>query len=250
MIGRYIRSFFILLLCFLSAFVILIFSWLPKGGVYPFISRKVWGPGLLWLAGAKLKVSGLENIPKDRKGIFYSNHQSHYDIPAITAALPIPVYFIAKKELKKIPIFGWGMWACGMVFVDRQNREKAKKSMKLAARKIELGKSVLTFPEGTRSRDGQLGIFKKGTFHLAKNGPLKLIPIAVSGSRNVLPRDGKLTPGQYVEVKVGKPISPETVGDMDIRELSQLSKERLEKLLQSDEANTDKIENTLNSQKT
>lgn len=227
MIGRYIRSFAIIVICLLSATVILLLSWLPKGGVYPFVTHRFWGPGLLWCAGAKLHIKGLEHIENVKNAVFICNHQSHYDIPTITTALPIPVYFIAKKELKKIPIFGWGMVSIGTIFVDRNNREKALESMKQAARQIAKGKFILTFPEGTRSKDGNIQNFKKGSFHLAKNGPLKLIPIAVSGTRDVLPLNGKLQKGKTVYVQIGKPIEESEVESKSIAELSLFAKERI-----------------------
>ncbi len=231
-LNRLIRALAILILCFLSALFILIFSWLPKGGLYPFITRNIWGPGLLWLAGAKLKVEGLENIADNPRGIYFSNHQSNFDIPALTSALPEPVYFIAKKELKKIPIFGWGMWAIGTVFVDRKNREQARKSMEKGAKAVKKGKSLSTFPEGTRSVNGEVQAFKKGTFHLAKAGPIRLIPVAIIGTRNIQPKGGKLKIGQEVIVKVGKPIAEQEVELMPMNELTAFARTKIIELIQ------------------
>jgi 1-acyl-sn-glycerol-3-phosphate acyltransferase len=222
------------LISIISAALVLLFSWLPKGGVYPFISRKFWGPGLLWCAGIKLEVRGLEKLDNISNAVFISNHQSHFDIPCITTALPIPVYFIAKKELSRIPIFGWGMWSIGMVFVDRNNRDKALQSMEKAAKQIKKGKFILTFPEGTRSKTGEIQAFKKGSFHLAKNGPLKLIPIVHYGTRKILPSGEKFNPGGKVIVEVGDPISEQEVENRSIQELSRLARnqmiEKFEKL--------------------
>jgi 1-acyl-sn-glycerol-3-phosphate acyltransferase len=205
---------------------VLIFSWLPKGGVYNFVSRKMWGPGLLWIAGAKLKVYGREKITPDTRCIFYANHSSHFDIPAICTALPVPVYYIAKRELLKIPVFGWGMYAIGMVFVDRSNPERARLSMQKAAKQIEKGKHIITFPEGTRTKSGELQLFKKGTFHLAKSGPVELVPIAVNGTAQVLPPDGKMNRGK-IHVLVGEPITIREIDDRTISELTQLAQLRL-----------------------
>lgn len=230
-LSRLIRGIAILLLCFISAFLVLIFSWLPKGGVYPFISQKFWGPGLFWLVGAKLKVEGLENIADNQHGIYFANHQSNFDIPALTTTIPEPLYFIAKAEMKKIPIFGWGMASIGMVFVDRKNREKAHRSMEKAAKVVMKGKSLGTFPEGTRSSSGRIQPFKKGTFHLAKNGPIRLIPVAVIGTRNIQPKGGKLQIGQRVTVRIGKPISETEVARMSMTELAKYAQEQIVKLI-------------------
>lgn len=212
-----------MLISIISAALVLLFSWLPKGGVYPFISRKFWGASLLWCAGIKLETRGLEKLENISNAVFISNHQSHFDIPCITTALPIPVYFIAKKELSRIPIFGWGMWSIGMVFVDRNNREKALKSMEKAAKQIKKGKFILTFPEGTRSKTGDIQRFKKGSFHLAKNGSLKLIPIVHYGTRKILPSGGKFNPGGKVIVEVCDPISEQEVENQSIQDLSRLA---------------------------
>jgi len=226
-IGRYIRSTAIVLISIVSAALVLLFSWLPKGGVYPFISRRFWGPGLLWCAGIKLEVRGLEKLENISNAVFISNHQSHFDIPCLTTALPIPVYFIAKKELQKIPIFGWGMMSIGMVFVDRNNREKAMKSMQKAAKQIKKGKFILTFPEGTRSRPGDIQTFKKGSFHLAKNGPLKLIPITHFGTRKIMPSGGKFSPGGKVIIEIGNAISELEVENLTVPELNALSRSKI-----------------------
>lgn len=231
-LNRFIRGMAIIILCMVSAFLVLIFSWMPKGGVYPFVTQKMWGPGLLWLAGARLRVEGLENIADNQHGIYFSNHQSNFDIPAVTSSLPEPVYFIAKKELKKIPIFGWGMWAIGIIFVDRKNREQARKSMEKGAKAVQRGRSLSTFPEGTRSETGEVQAFKKGTFHLAKNGPIRLIPVAVIGTRNIQPKGGKLQIGKDVIVRIGKPISEEEVQRMPMNELTAYARERIIELME------------------
>lgn len=226
-LSRLVRAIGIIILCFLSAFFILLFSWLPRGGVYSFVSRKIWGPGLLWCAGAKLKVEGTENIRGKAHGIYFSNHQSNFDIPALTAALRTPLYFIAKKEIKKIPIFGWGMWAIGMVFVDRKNSERARKSMEQGAKVVKGGKSLSTFPEGTRSKTGEVQAFKKGTFHLAKSGPIRLIPVAIIGTKNIQPPGGKLQIGKEVIIRIGKPISEAEVETMPLNELTKHARDKI-----------------------
>lgn len=227
---RYFKSFWVVILCFMSAFFVLLFSWLPKGGIYPFISQKVWGPGLLWLAGAKLQVEGLENLEKGKHYIFYSNHRSLYDIPSLCASIPEPLYFIAKKELQKIPVFGWGMYSIGMVFVDRSNPEKARASMAKAGAVIKRGKSILAFPEGTRSKTGKLQPFKKGVFHMARSGSIPMVPVAVTGTEQVLPLTGKLASGN-IKVCVGEPISADFVAQSSIAALSAAAHVRLADLL-------------------
>ncbi len=226
-ISNSIRAFVILFLSAISGLLVLAFSWLPKGGVYRFVSGKMWGPGLLWIVRANLRVEGLHHIEPPTPCIFYANHSSLYDIPAICSAVPLPLYFISKREILKIPLFGWGMYAIGMIFVDRSNPERARISMEKAARAVERGKSIITFPEGTRSKSGQLQPFKKGTFHLAKIGSISLVPIAVSGTHQILPPGGKLQNGHEVLVRIGKPITSEDVKSLNVNELTKLAQQRM-----------------------
>lgn len=227
-----------MVLCLLSALLVLLFSWLPKGGLYPFVSQKMWGPGLLWLAGASLEVKGVDRIDPRKDYIFFANHSSYYDIPALCAAIPQPLFFIAKREILKVPIFGWGMWAIGMVFVDRSNPEKAKASMNKAAKAIQKGKSVLAFPEGTRSRSGQLQRFKKGIFHVAKQGPIAMVPVAIRGSREVLSHDGKLNRG-HICIEIGAAIDEDLIAEKSVNELAAYTHKSLESMLLKDSPKTD-----------
>jgi 1-acyl-sn-glycerol-3-phosphate acyltransferase len=173
------------------------------------MARTMWSPGILWGAGVRnIKMGGLENIDKDKSYIFVSNHQSHLDIPSIIRSVPVNLYFIAKKELKWVPFLGQYVWATGMIFIDRSNRKKAIQSLDQAGKLIKKGKSVLAFPEGTRSLDGALQRFKKGPFMLSIQHDIEIIPIAVEDTYKVLPSKGwRFTP-HNVKVTLGKPIKP------------------------------------------
>lgn len=183
-----------------------------------FVARTVFSPGLLWIAGIKLSVKGKENVPLNRPVIFVANHCSHLDIGTLCRSLPVNLHFIGKKELAWVPIVGWYMWVAGHIFIDRSNKKKAIKSLETAAQKIRSGKSVVMYPEGTRSKDGSLGSFKKGAFHLAVQSGVAIVPISIKGTHNVWPANSnKITPGN-VSVEIGKPIesknySKETLND-------------------------------------
>lgn len=139
--------------------------------------------------------------------LFMSNHQSYYDIPAIYCSLPVFTMFLAKKELKRIPFLGWAMWVVGFVFIDRKNREQAFKAIDEAASEfVDQKKSIVVFPEGTRSIDGGIGNFKKGGFHLAIRAKAKIIPIGIWGTSNVLPKGSWLVRSGKVYVHIGEPI--------------------------------------------
>ena len=170
----------------------------------------LWSPGVLWMAGVKLKVSGLENIDKSKTYIFVANHQSFIDIPVLFRAIPVNLHFVAKKEIKKMPFIGWFMTLTGMIFIDRSNRQNAYDSLKKAGEMIKGGKNVLTYPEGTRSKNGRVGLFKKGSFTIAMENNIEVIPIAIKNAENIWATGTtKLHPGT-IEVIVGKGFKHET----------------------------------------
>src|SRR5690606_34261560 len=124
-----------------------------------------------------------------------------------------------------------GMWAIGMVFVDRKNSEKARKSMEQGAKAVQRGKSLSTFPEGTRSKTGEIQAFKKGTFHLAKSGPIRLIPVAIIGTKNIQRPGGKLPIGQRVIVRIGKTISEKELQAMPLIALAKYPRDTIIELM-------------------
>lgn len=172
------------------------------------MARTVWSPVIVWLAGIKFTVKGLENIPTDKRSyIVISNHESVIDIPILCYTLPFNVYFVAKKEINKVPFIGWYMHAMGMIFLDRGSREKSLQSMISASSLIRAGKSVITFPEGTRSLNGKIGAFKKGTFVMAEQAGVDILPVKITGAGKIWPSLGFTIKRGPVTVSFGKPIS-------------------------------------------
>jgi len=149
---------------------------------------RLWGRSILWVSGVRVQIVGLENIDPTRSAIYMSNHQSNFDIPVFFSALPVQFRWLAKAELFKIPIFGQGMRGAGYISIDRSDRKSAMQSLSRAAESIRKGKSVLVFPEGTRSSDGALLPFKSGGFILAIDAGVPIIPMAVQGTFEVMPR--------------------------------------------------------------
>jgi 1-acyl-sn-glycerol-3-phosphate acyltransferase len=175
--------------------------------------KNVWARRMLWLPGATLKVDGLDNVDTSRSTVFVSNHQSTLDIPALFVALPVDFRFVAKKVLKYVPVTGWYMALAGFIFIDRGNRKQALQSIQDAARKIQKGTSIVIFPEGTRSETGAILPFKKGPFALALQAGVPICPVAVEGSRHVMPKNSwDVVPGE-IRVKIGAPIDPKPFGD-------------------------------------
>lgn len=187
------------------------------------MARTMWAPGILRGCGARMRVKGTENIDPNQSYIFVSNHQSYLDIPALFSMLPVNLYFVAKKEVKRVPFVGWYMHATGMIFIDRSNRSKAIASLKKAGQLIKKGKNVIMFPEGTRARNSQVATFKKGPFVMASQSDISIVPVAIKGAENILkPGTFRLRPGEVI-VNIGTPIHPKNESISDLIEHSRAS---------------------------
>jgi 1-acyl-sn-glycerol-3-phosphate acyltransferase len=165
-----------------------------------------------------LRVTGGDEVDPTATYVYMSNHQSHLDIPMLYAALPgRTIRMVGKTELFQIPLWGRGLRAAEFIEVDRSDRTRAVASMKRAGDLIRDGVSVYLAPEGTRSRDGRVGPLKKGGFHLATSTGVPIVPIAIRGTIEILPRGGRSArPGCTVDVHIGAPI---TVGNRSIPDL-------------------------------
>ncbi len=188
-----------------------------------FYSTTTWTKLMLFSAGAKLEIVGLDNIDKDKSYIFVGNHQSHFDVPAVYSVIPFTTRFMTKKELFRIPVFGWAMKAAGTIKIDRSDRSQSIASVNDALDKIRNGVSVIIFPEGTRSADGSIGSFKKGGFVLAIKGAIPIIPVSISGSRFILPKHSlRVNPGK-IKLVFGKPILTDGFTYQDREKLSEIT---------------------------
>ena len=170
-------------------------------------ARTRWSPGLFWAAGAWVEAEGLDNVDFSQPHVFAVNHQSMFDIPAMFVALPVNLHFVAKKELFSVPFLGWYMKAAGMIPVDRKNGPEAVDTLKRAASRVASGESVLAFVEGTRSRTGVIGPFKKGAFMLAISAGVPVVPVAIEGARRALPPDGFGVRPERIRIRLGTPIA-------------------------------------------
>lgn len=191
------------------------------------MARTLFAPGILWACGVRLKVFGLEHLHKDESYVFVANHQSYLDIPVLFRAVPHGLHFVAKKEIRLVPFIGWYMMATGMIFIDRSNRIKAVASLDRAGKLIKNGKDVLLFPEGTRSKTGVLGEFKKGPFMLASKADIRVVPIHISGTEKILPAGSFLLQPNTVSVQIGQPIGQ---GEKSLQEFIMETRNAVETL--------------------
>ena len=187
-------------------------------------TAQFWSRLVLRAAGVKVIVHRAAPLDPTRPYVFMSNHVSASDIWSLFVAIPFPVRFIAKKQLAKLPFVGWAMRIGRFIFIDRQNASAARRSIDEAARRISEGASVMIFPEGTRSRDGKLGPFKKGGFHLAVDSRVDIVPVGIRGTREVMPKGAALIRSGEIIVEMGAPIP--TVGVTDAERLALIDRVR------------------------
>ena len=177
-----------------------------------------WSKSVLWSSGIDVVLEGADVIDPGRPQILVANHTSWFDVAALAAHLPGTYRFVAKKELESVPIFGPAWQACGHISIDRGNREKAISSLAVARKKLERERpTVIMFPEGTRSKTGELRPFKKGAFLLAIQTGVEIVPAAIIGSHEVMPKGSWLIRKGTVTVRFGEPIEVAglTVDDRD-----------------------------------
>jgi len=179
-----------------------------KGMVFHALARG-WARVLLFICGVEVHVTGRDNLDRSKTYVYVSNHASLFDIPAIIAGVPDQIRIVYKRELERIPLFGWGLKWGSYIGIDRGKGTEAVRSLEKAAERIRKGASVLLFAEGTRTTDGRLQPFKRGAFNLAIKAGVPVIPLTVNGSYHILPkRSVSVRPGR-VNLLLGTPILPE-----------------------------------------
>ncbi len=182
---------------------------------------RLWTQKILRAARVKVEVEGREHLETATPCVLVANHQSWFDVLALTGWLPSNYRFVAKKELESVPFFGPGWQALGHISIDRRDRQSAIESLERAARLVrEESRVIVMFPEGTRSPDGEVKAFKKGAFVLAIRAGVPVVPVAIVGTREILPKGSwRARPG-VVRVRVGAPIPVVGLGHKDRDALS------------------------------
>ncbi len=229
---------------FLRAYVVtaplIILSTIAFGAVSWFLSlfdtagrrqiavARLWARFLLWGGGVKVKVEGLEKIAAEKNYLFVSNHLSYMDTPVILANLP-DFRFLAKSGLFKIPLLGTHLATAGHIPVPRGDARAAVKTMTTAAQTIrERGISLLIFPEGGRSPTGELAPFQEGAAYIAIRAGVPLVPIALQGTREVLPFGSGHVRSGWVTIRVGDPIP---TAQLQLRDRSRITAELRDRIV-------------------
>ena len=183
----------------------IVLTW--NGSSASWFARRLWAPALLWVAGARVEVEGREHLDARRPTLYASNHLSSIDIPVLFVALPVDLRFIAKEQLRWVPLVGWYIQIAGHVLVDRRNRARAIASLNRAAEQVVRRRiSLIVFPEGTRSPDSHILPFKHGSFGLALKARIPVVPVTIEGSARVMPRRSwSIRPG-LIRVRIGAPL--------------------------------------------
>jgi len=197
-----------------------------KGKLFLWVS-KYYSRVALFFLGIKVACRGLENIDIRESYVFMSNHVSHADAPALASVIPHPLHWVFKKELSRIPVLGWLLLAAGQIMVDRSDPEKSRTALAEALSGLSGNNSVMIYPEGTRSRDGRLQPLKKGGFWMALHAGKPIVPVRVSGTREVVAADTlRIRPGDVL-VEVFPPIPTAGKDAHDIPELMNRVREAM-----------------------
>ena len=190
---------------FTALLTIICFPW--RNGKLPRAVQVFWSRSVLWLLLVPIKVSGRENVDPKQSYVFVANHQSFLDVFAVYGWLPNNFKWLMKKELRKIPFVGTACAVAGHIFVDRSNPRAAMESLTYIKAQLHDGISTVIFPEGTRTKTGEMGRFKAGAFKIAMDMGLPVVPITLNGFYQSMP------PGQFfanlhsrVSLHIGKPI--------------------------------------------
>ena len=192
---------------------------------------RYWARTIFLSAGIKIKIIGLENLDSSKNYIFAANHSSSLDIPLMLGFIPFWIVPISKIELKWIPFLGWAMQMAGHVFVDRSKHENAMLSIKSIKNSLlKRPRSILLFPEGSRTKDGQIKQFKSGGLSLGIETKSPIAPVAIIGTFDSLKKGSKSFINNLLIIKVGNPIDTKGYSKKDRKILANIVCDRVKEL--------------------
>lgn len=201
----------VVLTIFTALFTIVFSHWRNSDFVHA--EQMFWSRSFFWLLFLPVKVTGLEHIQKGQSYVFVSNHQSMLDVWAIYGYLPVVYKWLMKAEIRKIPFVGTACKCAGHIFVERTNARSSFRSLQAIEKQLVNGVCTVIFPEGTRSKDGQVARFKRGAFQIALDLGLPVIPISISGCYKAMNRKAKYVTRHPIHLHVGAPIDLKQYAD-------------------------------------
>lgn len=202
---------------------------LVNGSLAGKFAARPWARFNMLITPASVKITGANNLKPGQSYVVVVNHSSLFDILVLYGWLDLDLKWVMKKELLKVPIIGIGCAAMGHIFIDRSNKQAAVQALRDAKKTLTKGKSVLFFPEGSRSRDDEMLPFKAGAFMMAKDIGLPILPVTVKGTNKILPSDTlDLHPG-YAEMIIHPAIASEHIQSTELEELIQQTRSTIQK---------------------
>lgn len=208
----YIKIFLIVIHTLICSSIGLVVIFLDRTFTLYHYLAKIFPLGILIISGVRVKVTGLENIDRKAVYVFASNHSSQLDITALQWGVPNRLSMIFKKELARIPFFGWQLYLGPYVVIDRKDPKAAMNSLTEAKKVMDKKHiSVLVFPEGTRSETGEVQSFKRGAFYLAAHSGYPIVPITINGTKNVLPKGTFKLKSGTIHLHFDKPIPTDNI---------------------------------------
>ncbi len=210
---------FLVLTVITAVGTILTIPWKNSEAVHKF--QQFWACSFCRLLFIKVEVTGLENIKKGQSYVFVSNHQSMADVFVIYGWLPVIFKWIMKQELRKVPFVGSACKAAGHIFIDRSSRVAAKNSILKAKEVLHDGISIVIFPEGTRTKTGQVGRFKRGAFSIASDLQLPIVPISLTGCYEIWPSGRVYATHGKIHMHISAPMTTEEYNDEFMEQVRQ-----------------------------
>jgi 1-acyl-sn-glycerol-3-phosphate acyltransferase len=211
---------------FTLAPLLIIVSLFTKGGP-AYTIMHIWGRWVSKFMGLTFSLHGKEKILPGTSYIITPNHQSHTDILALITMLPVRFRWVIKKELLKIPLFGWALGRTGAISLDRSNREESVLKLREGTSTLQGGWSVLIYPEGTRTSDGLIHDFKKGPFMMAVQSGIPILPVTCNGAFKVLPKKTISLRSGHITVTIGNPIPTAGLTEDDVPMLMERTRQEM-----------------------
>lgn len=209
----------------------LFFQAVTSSGTPNYYLSRLWVWVVSRLFGVTFSIQHEEKADPRQSYIVAPNHQSNVDIMALMSVLPVKYRWVIKKSLLKIPMFGWGLGATGAISIDRSNPKEAAEILRAGTRKVGRGWSVLVYPEGTRSPDGNLQPFKKGAFMMAVQTGVQILPVAVNGAYQLMPKHTLIIRPGHVTITLCDPIPTEGLTEEDVPELMERTRRAIKECI-------------------